>query len=745
MLLSAAAAYAETPHRHIRVIMDTSLSLRQNDPSGYVKLATALFYELAMGTSDNPDTFKLAFFHPSWSDWKATGKAPSPITPELVLTADHDPSTREAFVKRILSTPYDAKMTYFSPGFQWALSDLRASGTGTKDNRAIVLITDGVPDWKEADGDALGALSVEIKKEGIKVYVLAFSKEVNQNSGWFNKALQLGPLDVKERPDANNLLSDILEIFSRSFGFSYEPLGAAPGKIDVVSNINPRRAAVVAVYPAAGAVGFEIKPPQGPAVTQERRETSSPLSGKDVHPVSYAFKWLSPAWKGFYDFRATGPAPSAVAILRSIDVVAEVTGVNGEQINAVMADKPAEMQVLVRSTAGGSNDPGSNIRIGYYLRYFDEDDRSNPNLFSERDDPGTPTSEGRVFRIQPRFVASPLYHGQPFKGDRYPAFIELVVLQNGVPVELGGRRPHQVTVYPYVSISPYPNNRPAEMAGGKDILSAGDEGCVTFQFQGNKNGLTRDSYRMGIRTAEPFRMDGPFRGARFRMDGQELRDGRWQANINFDPRRLGMDSHQLCVSVGRPTSGTERTVPFHFGLQIAGTSDPYYEQLRAVDPDLSIQIHIAEPDFMQVWKPWLLLLLTMLLMSLFYLFLRNRRLLPPDLAVSLADTEGYLTRAKLGEGSFGSRWLGLTETRPIISLTGDKELGSVRPVTEELFLFLPARGFGLVMEEADGVWRPVEARGDGAFSLQAGRRYRAGTGKDTRFFRLDYSESRPKV
>jgi len=147
----------------------------------------------------------------------------------------------------------------------------------------------------------------------------------------------------------------------------------------------------------------------------------------------------------------------------------------------------------------------------------------------------------------------------------------------------------------------------------------------------------------------------------------------------------------------------------------------------------------------QIWKQWLLLLLTGLLMLLSYLFLRNRRLLPPDLAVSLGDSEAELTRSKLGEGSFGSRWLGLTETRPVISLTGDKELGSVQPVAEELFLFLPARGFGLVMEEVDGAWRQIEVRGDGALMLQAGRRYRAGTGKDARFFRLDYSESRPKV
>ena len=58
------ALRAETPVKHIRVIVDTSMSLHENDPHGYVKTATAMFYDLAWKVLNPNDTFEVVFFDP---------------------------------------------------------------------------------------------------------------------------------------------------------------------------------------------------------------------------------------------------------------------------------------------------------------------------------------------------------------------------------------------------------------------------------------------------------------------------------------------------------------------------------------------------------------------------------------------------------------------------------------------------------------------------------------------------------
>ncbi len=373
---------ADTPDKHIRVIVDTSQSLHKNDPSGFVKLATSLFYDLALDTLNPRDTIKIAFFNPHWQDWEKTNIAPSPITPNQVLEPKHDAAGRAQFVQQMRSTRYDAAQTYFSPCFQWALDDLKASRTSTKDNRVIVLITDGVPDWKQKDGDMLAALVPQLHDEHIQVYVLAFSKEIMANHDWFKNTLRLGQTDgtagdAKESEDASHLLTDMLEIFGRSFGYSREPQGSAPAQIDVAGGTSIERAVVVALYQQAGEPGFELKPPSGTPMSQQQREIGVPdPDGRgEKRPVSYAFKWLVPPLKGSYGFRATGPQPSEVAVLRPVHVEPEIRSHNGRSIHAVLADKPAEMEVLVHPTAGGS-DPGEKIRVGFYLHYLKEDDDS---------------------------------------------------------------------------------------------------------------------------------------------------------------------------------------------------------------------------------------------------------------------------------------------------------------------------------------------------------------------------------
>ncbi len=350
------------------------------------------------------------------------------------------------------------------------------------------------------------------------------------------------------------------------------------------------------------------------------------------------------------------------------------------------------------------------------------------------------TSEGRVFVIRPQFVSDP--PGAPKGAKYYPGYVEAVVQQFDVPVERAQKRMQSVQVYPYVSIRPVPSDAPA-VAAGHDLLRAGEEGCVKFEFQGNRAGLGDGSYTMGVRLVTPLKFEGAFRAAKLRMNGRDLDDvpqggGLWQARVPFQP-----SGNTFCIVVGRPGQAGAETVQVHFGL--LQDSDPYYEQLNVVDPDLSVRIGIATPDSLQSWGSWLTLLLTLLLLYSLYLFWKSRQPLAPDLGISLGGGALALAPAQLAEGSFGSRWLGLPQGRPVISLSGDKEIGRVRPLDDELFTFQPASGFGSLSVEEAGEWRPVKPGAGGAWLVTAGRTYRAGAGDDARFFRLDYSAKRPRI
>jgi hypothetical protein len=740
----------EAPVKRIRVVLDTSKSLHRTDPSGYVKTATAMLYDLSWQILGVKDTFVIVPFNPNWSE-----QVDPPETVGSPMTPGRSQSERDKFDRDMLETAYESPQTYFSPGMKWSYNDLEKEG-GPNDQKIIVLVTDGLPDKQTIAVDArrLKELVPRLAKSGIKVYVLAFGPEVREE--WFEDVFHfnksdgvIGQLFVGK--DASKLLDNMLEIFSKSFGYFRTNLGDL-SRIDVSGGSYRERAVVVALYKPDQEPGFQLTTPEGKKVggdfykvRGQADRLGRPAPGK---PVSYAFQWLHPPEKGYYAFKSTGGVPEQVAVLYPGGFNIGRRAYGDSPLEVVMAGKPAPMEILVTPASGAGDDPGK-ITVSFHLHYLKKDDSGPAAQVGERG-PSPPEGEyvkgvGRVFRIEPQFARDP--PGWP-EGTAYQGYIDVKVTPLGSNDVLAEKGPNMypVRVYPYVSLHPTPPDLTLLGEHGP-MLRGGDSVCATFHFQlqGNSTDLKERNYTLGARLDPPVELTHEWRGARFRLDDKEMDTASpsgWQSTGRLEPSQINSENHKFCVQVGSPTRGQTDRLKIEFGVW--PNTDVIYQRLNVVEP-ITANISIAAPDFWQLWKPWLLLLLTPFLMFLTYLFWKNRRLLPPDLAVSLASGEGELTRSNLGEESFGSRWLGLPQTRPVLSLTGDKELGSVRPVDEELFLFMPAKGFGLVMEEENGEWRQKEVRGDGSQLLQAGRKYRAGAGKDAHFFRLDYTEARPKI
>ena len=653
----------------------------------------------------------------------------------------------------MLDVPYESPYTYFSPCLKFAYNDLK--GKDARDQKIIVFITDGRPDPPtiKLDAEKIAALVPQLKESGIKVYVLAFGPEAAKD--WFDNAFGFAPHGTTKgetfaSEDASHLLDNMLDIFSRSFGYSRQNV-TNQSQIDVTSGATRDRAVVVSLYKPGDEPGFQLTAPDGTSVggdsmlevrgkpDPKARREGKPIQG---HPVSYAYQWLHKPSKGNYGFKSTRATPIQVAVLYPNPLDITLRRNKNNPIDAVMAGKPAPMEVVISPSSGAGGDPGP-IRVLYVLHYLSMDDHLQPDPLPAADE-GTITPDGKVFLIKPEFVKDlQLPHSNPYQG-----YIDIIVMPKDkeIVVAQKGDQMYPVQVYPFVSIQPTPPDVTLRY-GNHDVLAGGDDGCAEFHFQpqGKTNALSDGRYTLGVRIDPPIALTGGWRGAKIRFDGKVMDSASqslWQAVMPFDPRNMTAKSHNLCVQVVAPTRAEKSQMNVQFGVW--PNTDDRYQRLNVVDPLLA-HVNIEAPSFWQIWKPWLFLLLTMLLMYLTYLYWKFRQLLPPDLTVSLADTAGRLTAAKLGEASFASRWLGLPQDRPVISLSGDKTLGSVRPLTQELFVFVPAKGFGSVMVEVQGEWRPLEPRGDGSWLLEGGKKYRVGTSTDSRFFRLDYAETRPGV
>jgi len=730
--LTVPAAAVPRPLHHVRVVLDISRSMLKNDHDRLAPLATVLLADLVAPNPSLGDTFEVLPFDPKWS-WK-DGPPPStngtPIRFEL---------GRESFAKALHDLPYDGRSTYFYPGLRAAIDDLQNVKGAAADIKAVVLVTDGVPlaDKRDIEARLIAAeLQPRMLEKGIRFYVLAFGPEASANQAYLDSLVQSakGPLGTAiVDPDGKELLGSMLKIFSRSFGYSPDSPQALPAtrSLDLKLLGTPEKVAVVVLAKRpAPFPRLDLTPPPGGQVNREGGVRSAAEPG-----ASYSLQWVLQPSSGVYRFESDAN-PGSVAVLRPIRLeLAILPSPPHTQTARAMAKTAFPLWVLVRNPAGAAGAPAP---LDLAFRPLGERRGASFSWLGDWSAPvsgeGSVTPEGRIYEISPEFPEN-----REVKGQVYTGHLEVRAKSGeAVVASLRDEHAHAVEVHPFLAIAPAP------LAGyaAEKTLSRRQEGCTSFKLSveaGTLPHLDRGEYPIqAVLEAGPTVLDRELHEATFSLDGLALEPAARPAPQTGEWRRGRMlttgeflGSHRLCVHLGRPKAG-DPAKPLELQVAFTLREDPY-DDFHVVKSFL-LKVLVEPPGFVERWRAylWGSFALLALLAALWYL--RDRPVLPPDLRCTVGRESGAAAADALGEPTFGSRFLGLADERPVVAPGEDRLLGRVQAADEELFRFRPARGM-TVEPLTDGERLTTLA---GAVVLAVHRTYRLHTPDGAYTLRLEY-------
>lgn len=736
---------------HVRVVLDLSQSMRTNDPGKSALLATVLLHDLARPNSTLGDSFEVIPFAPNWS-WRNPGDPPPAGNgPRLRSVLGQ----RDSFKRQVTGLPYNAAMTYFYPGLLEAVRDLEQKPTGTTDIRTIVLVTDGLPEAPTRDRE-LELIQQDIvpklEQGNIRLYILAFGPVADKNRDFFGRitrtdqGLPLGEYFVD--PRGEELLTYMMQIFSRSFGYSVGPSQKLPGvsALDLEGSITPEKVAVVVLSDRPQPEPrLSLTAPAGGAVNAPEGVQSASAGAQGV---SYSLEWVWSPGVGAYSFD-TDALRGTVAVLRPTRLVLEIVAVKPRtRTGQAMARTRFPLTVRVKSPTGAQAPPGpvdlSFRTLGERFRnpetgktdYRWKSDRGAPPA-----GPGKPTPAGREYEIMVEFPEHPERPDQIYIG-----FLEVEARQGEAVVgSLVTEKAHRVEVHPFLEILPSPLGSFANGPAGQGLRRR-DEGCSQISFEVTEGSKLPhpDKPQYTVRTvlapADPAMLDRELRKATFTLDGFPLdlesrpavQPSPWTGGRTLDQAEFIGKKHTLCVRVGKPVVGNPAAQ-----LQLVSTlqEDPY-DELGVIKPH-TLKVSIAPPTFIEKWNWLLLSLLALLLLLALFWYTRGRPEIPRDLgyAVGREDAPSLALRPQpLEERSLWARLLGLGSERPVVAPAEDRLLGRVRPVGAELFQLRPARG---VHVEPFGREESIPFH-RGLATLAVHRLYRLRTDRGAYLFRMEY-------
>jgi hypothetical protein len=736
LLIAVALAAPAVAEVHVRVVLDTSRSMQANDPGRLATLSTLLLYDLAQTNSTLGDSFEVIPFDPA-QKWASTSDPP-PTGTGTRIRADF--SDRSAFAGSLAALRYAAAWTYYYPGLLEAIGDLEATPGGGSDVRVLVLVTDGLPEKDTRDEEARRIredLLPRLQASGIRLYVLGFGPQSFPNRGFFDALVQgpggatLGEVFVD--PDGSRLIESMIQIFTRSFGYTQEPPQTLPvGSVDLAGGQTPARVAAVLFWK-------KPQPPQLLLTTPKGGVVNAPggvLKGQETG-ASYEMQWVLSPRPGAYPVepKAVG---ATLAVLRPSPLQLEVRSPRpGGQVRQVMASQEVDLEVLVKPAAGAKGDPGE-VDLSYQTHgdwtgsKFTWDGEA---LAPPAADRGRAVPEGRIYSIYPRFP-------EPRPGERfYVSHLEVTARRGArIAASLLGSQAHRLEVYPRVAIEPRPMRGDAVPEGAASVRALGrwERGCTRFRLALVVGRLPEPA---SLRAALPAStaVAGGLAGASWTLDGHPLEvDGRpgpssspWTVGRPLKEKEL-LGEHEVCIQVGKPTSG-DPSKPYELPVELTLLTNPY-DGFDVIEP-FRLKVLIAPPTLLERWGARGAVLGTLLGLVLTLWFLRGRPDLPDDLCMAIghAGSGAGLPRAELGEPSLTSRLLGLVGDRTVVSGAGGTRLGAVRPVREGLYRFRPARG--VRVETLDS--RPVAESG-GVAELSVHRVYRLKSNEGEFLFQMEY-------
>lgn len=728
--------------RDVRVVLDLSRSMRTNDPGRMAILSTILLHDLVRPNTTTGDSFDVIPFDLDWR-WP-DASAPPPVSGQPRIRAQR--GRRAEFAQAVQALPYDANMTYFYPGIAAALQELEREQGTAHDVRAIVLVTDGVPEaaTREAELRRIrDELAPRIERNGIRLYVLAFGSVAANNSDFFSQMVRspqgtsLGELFIDQ--NGTQLLSYMLQIFSRSFGFSPDSALPIPGTstLDLEANTKPEWVAVAVLSPQAQSPpALSLTAPPGGTMHAPDGVQSASVPGG-----GYSLLWVLSPNPGRYGLTSDAKGGTA-AVLRPTRLALEILPAPPHnQVDRTLAGTAFPLRVLVHPATGAQGDPGP---VDLSFRMFGERIRSGPAGVeyaweSDRNPPagaGTPTPQGRIFDIAAEFRQDPEKAGSIYAGH-----LEVEVRRGEAVVgALEGIHAHRVEVHPLVSITPLPL-----MAYASDTaLGRREQACTRFAFQLNAGGLPHpDKPKYPVRAVlvvkDRATLQRELRQASFTLDGSPLEiDGHpgpqptaWSKGRSLAPDQF-LGDHQLCVQLGKPAGGNPGR-PVELKLAATLLDDPY-DEFGVIRP-FQLKVLVAPPTLFERWRFIVIPALFLLGLLALLWYLRDRPVIPPDLRYAVAREA---STAGLASSPFTqptvANLLGIVGEHAVMAPGEDRLLGRVRPADQELFQFRPASGVRI--EALDGGDTPPLHRGRATLAVH--RVYRLNTDRGPYLLRLEY-------
>jgi hypothetical protein len=643
-------------------------------------------------------------------------------------------------------------MTYFYPGLLAAIQDLEGTRGGANDARAIVLLTDGVPELPTRQRELQlveSELAPRLARGGIRLYVIAFGDEADRNRNFFERIVRapdgtpLGEYFVDAQ--GRDLLAYMLLVFSGSFGYQADTAHRLPGTaaLDLEAATTPEKVAIVVLCPSRQPPRLRLTPPPGGGrVNAPGGVTSASEAGG-----SYSLSWVLSPHRG--DYRLDSDAdPGSVALLRPTRLALEILPAPPHrQSERAIAKTPFPLSVRVKSPTGAMGDPGP---VDLSFRTFGarlaggarlEDYAWKSDIGAPPAGTGTPTPQGRLYTIVTEFREDPQHPEQAYAG-----YLEVEARKGGAVVgALAAEHAHRVEVHPWLSIVPFP--RSSYLAKDASIRALGrrDGACTSFSLTLNAGRLPhpdRPKYplRAALAVADPAVVGRELNQAVFTLDGHQLdfisrpssQPGSWSLGHTLDERQL-LGEHELCLRVGKPTAA-DPSHPVELSLQLTLLEDPYDD--FGVIQAHTLKAAIAPPTFYEKRQP--LFAATMALLALLGLlwYLRDRPRFPADLRYALVHegSTSPLVAQPMKDSPVSARLLGLSAELPVVAASEDLLLGRVKAIDQDLYQLRPTRGV-----QVEPVGREEVIRFHrGLATLAVHRTYRLRSASGSYLFRLEY-------
>ena len=383
-------------------------------------------------------------------------------------------------------------------------------------------------------------------------------------------------------PDGTQLLDHMIEIFSRSFGYTAEPsvrLGAST-QLSLEGGNNSTEVAVVAFRVGTQPLPFRLTP--------ESNTPRGVVTGRESG-AAYALQWTLQAERHAYTLISDGGGGSVI-VLRPSRLIISARGARPEiKTEFTIAQTPFPLHVVV-APAGGRGDPGSDIHLSFRMCW---PRRQSPEEVCSNDagprSAGAPEPEGRGYDIEPVFPADPTPSSEPYAGR--------LIVEARRREALVGAQSFAVAVYPLVELSP---QRPAvTLPEQGEPLGSGERGCAHFALPaiGRLPHPNQPTYALRVVLPLDLRSEPRLAGATFTLDGRLLEFASSLAGTgghSFDAERL-VGQHELCVQVGQPAGGDSSTETM-FSLTF-GFGELPYAGYPFVNHPLAVLVRIAPPGW----------------------------------------------------------------------------------------------------------------------------------------------------